>query len=301
VCPTTLALAEARYGGAITASLVGLRCRTSDRTSAAVRGVDALAALVGGRLGREPRLIGEPGQARAARFAEDLRDSRGCLLEAGGQVDDALAAGAVPVLLAPECSVALTTLAAARRHRPQARVLWLDAHGDFNTPATTPSAYLGGMALAGACGRWDPGLGAAPLAAEHVVLAGVRALDAGEREALGASAATVIGASPVETLVAVKNALDGAAVYVHLDLDVLDPDASGPLGRAQFPAPDGLAPEKLYDLFEAVVADCELVGVEVTGFEAPHDELERQAAASTAVRVLEPLLDAIPEEAHVGP
>ena len=277
----------------MTASLVGLRCRTSDRTSAAVRGVDALAPLVGELLGCDARLVGEPGQARVARFEEDLRGSRGCLLEAGGQVDDALAAGTAPVLLASECSVALTTLAAARDHRPQASVLWLDAHGDFNTPATTPSGYLGGMALAGACGSWDPGLGAAPFPAEHVVLAGVRELDAGEREALEASAAAVIGASPVETLVAVKNALAGAPVYVHLDLDVLDPAASGPLGRAQFPVPDGLAPEKLYDLLEAVVADCEVVGVEVTGFEAPDDELERHAAASIAVHVLEPLLDAV--------
>ena len=277
----------------MSASLIGLCCRTSDRTPAAVRGVHALAPLVGERLGCEPRLIGEPGPASAAQFDEDLRGSRGCLLEAGGQVDDALAARAAPVLLAPECSVALTTLAAARAHRPQARVLWLDAHGDFNTPETTPSGYLGGMALAGACGRWDPGLGAAPVPAEDVVLAGVRALDAAEREALEASAAAVIGASPVETLVAVKNALDGAPVYVHLDLDVLDPGTSGPLGRAQFPAPDGLAPEKLYDLLEAVVADCEVVGVEVTGFEAPDDELERHAAASIAVHVLEPLLDAL--------
>ena len=78
---------------------------------------------------------------------------------------------------------------------------------------------------------------------------------------------TVIGASPVETLVAVKNALDGAPVYVHLDLDVLDPE----IFPARFPAPGGFAPEKLFDLLEAVVDDCELVGVEVTSFEAPDD------------------------------
>ena len=273
-------------------SLVGLRCRTSDRTAAAARGVEELAPLVGKRLGREPRLIGEPGDARPAGYAADLRESRGCLLEAGGQVDDALSGGNVPVLMAPECSIALTTLPAVAQHRPEASVLWLDAHGDFNTPETTPSGYLGGMALAGACGHWDAGLGRQPVPAEHVVLAGVRELDAGERETLEQSDVTVIGASPVETLVAVKNALGGAPVYVHLDLDVLDPGAF----PAQFPAPGGLAPEKLYDLLEAVAGDCELVGAEITGFEAPADELERQAAASTAVHVLEPLLEAVPEQ-----
>ena len=65
----------------------------------------------------------------------------------------------MPVVLAPECSVALTTVPTALRHRPEAKVLWLDAHGDFNTPETRPSGYLGGMSLAGACGRWDAGLG----------------------------------------------------------------------------------------------------------------------------------------------
>ena len=45
------------------------------------------------------------------------------------------------------------------RHVPDVRVLWLDAHGDFNTPETTPSGFLGGMCLAAACGRWDAGFG----------------------------------------------------------------------------------------------------------------------------------------------
>ena len=134
-------------------SLVGLLCRTSDRTAGAARGVEELAPLVGERLGVEARLIGTPGEARAAPFDEDLRDSHGCLLEAGGQVDDALSGGNVPVLLAGDCSIALTTLPTALRHRPEACVLWLDAHGDFNTPETTPSKFLGGMSLAGACGE----------------------------------------------------------------------------------------------------------------------------------------------------
>jgi arginase family enzyme len=279
----------------MSAALVALRCRTSDRTAAAGRGVDVLAPLIAKRLGRQERSIGAPEDPRDARYEEDLRDSRGCLLEAGGQVDDALAAGDLPVLLAGDCSVGLTTLAAVLRHRADARVLWLDAHGDFNTPETTSSGYLGGMALAGACGRWDAGLVDQKVPAERVTLAGVRDLEAAERAALERSAVTVIGASPVETLVAVKNALDGAPVYVHLDLDVLDPDDF----PAQFPAPGGLRPDKLFDLLEAVLADCELVGVEITAFPAPEDDLERQEAASVALRVIEPLLEAIPEEARV--
>jgi arginase family enzyme len=272
----------------MSATLVAMPCRTSDRTPRAAVGVETLAPLLAKRLGREPRVVGSPGEARPAGYEQDLRESRGCILEAGGQVDDALTAGTVPVLLAGDCTICLTTLPTVLRHRPEAKVLWLDAHGDFNTPGTSPSGFLGGMCLAGACGEWESGVGE-PIPAGRVVLAGVRDLDGEERVLLERSGATVIGASVVETLVAVKNALDGAPVYIHLDLDVLDPEDF----PAQFPAPGGLHPDKLFDLVESVVEECELVGVEVTAFEAPEDAEERQEAAATAAHVLGPLLDAI--------
>jgi arginase len=273
-------------------SLVSLVCRTADRTPGGVRGAQTLAPLIGKRLGVEPRTIGTPGEPLENGYEQDLRDSRGCLLEAGGQVDDALSGGRVPVIAAADCSIAVTTLPAALRHRPDARVLWLDAHGDYNTPDSSGSGYLGGMCLAGACGEWDAGLGET-IEAERLVLAGVRDLDGGERELLERSEATVIGASVVETLVAVKNALDGAPVFIHLDLDVLDPEEF----PAAVPAPGGLSSDKLYDLMEAVADDSELVGVEVTAFEAPDDADELADAAETAMRVLDPLLDRIAADA----
>jgi len=278
----------------MSAAVVGLLCRTSDRTAGGARGVETLAPLVGKRLGREPRLIGTPGEPRQARFEEDLRDSRGCLLEAGGQVEDALTGANTPVVLAGDCSVCMTTLPAALRERPEAKVLWLDAHGDFNTPETTPSGFLGGMALAGACGQWETGL-ADPISPGSVVLAGVRDLDPDERALLERSDATVIGASVLETLVAVKNALDGAPVYVHLDVDVLDPEGA----PVQDAVPGGLAADKLYDVLEAVVEDSELVGFEVTAFDMPDDADERDRAADLVMHVIEPLLAAVPEGAHV--
>jgi arginase family enzyme len=273
-------------------SVVALLCRTADRSPGGVRGAQTLAPLIGKRLGVEPRTIGSPAEPRSTRYEEDLRDSRGCLLEAGGQIDDALSGGRVPVLAAADCSISVTTLPVALRHRPDAKVLWLDAHGDYNTPDTTGSGYLGGMCLAGACGEWDPGLGDA-IDPERLVLAGVRDLDGGERELLERSAATVIGASVVETLVAVKNALDGAPVFIHLDLDVLDPEEF----PAAVPAPGGLSSDKLYDLMEAVAEDSELVGIEVTAFEAPSDPDELADAAETAMRVLDPVLDRIAADA----
>jgi arginase len=263
----------------MTVSLVALCCRTADRTPGAVRGAQTLAPLIGKRLGVEPRTIGTPADPRESGYEEDLRESRGCLLEAGGQVEDALSGGRVPVIAAADCSIAVTTLPAALRH--------------YNTPDTSGSGYLGGMCLAAASGEWDAGLGDT-IPADRVVMAGVRDLDSGERELLERSDATVIGASVVETLVAVKNALDGAPVFIHLDLDVLDPEEF----PAAFPAAGGLSSDKLYDLMEAVAEDSELVGLEVTAFEAPDDPDELADAAETAMRVLDPVLDRIAADAQ---
>jgi arginase family enzyme len=266
--------------GALTPAVVGLRCRTTDRSPGSLGGVEALTPLLAERLGVQARMIGSRGEPASQEWEDDLATSRGCLLEAGGQVDDALAAGRPPILVAGQCAVALTTLPAVARHRPDARVLWLDAHGDFNTPDTTPSGFLGGMCLAGACGRWDAALDDPAFPAERLVLCGIRALDPGESEALERSPATVIGAA-LETLVYLQNALDGRPTYVHLDLDVLDPAVM----PAEHPADGGLAAEKLYDLLDAVADTCEVVGLEITCLEDP----DRAELVADTIR---PLLDA---------
>ena len=95
--------------------VVGLLCRTSERGPEAAQGTRELAQLFGARI------IGSPGEPRAFGWQEDLRDGRGCLLEAGGQVDDTFVAGRAPILLAGECSVAVATLPVVVRHHPDVR------------------------------------------------------------------------------------------------------------------------------------------------------------------------------------
>lgn len=274
--------------GAITraeqATVVAMRCRTAERAVAAAPGVELLAGAIARQIGAQPRLVGSPETPRKQSYPDDLADSRGCLLEAGGQVEDALNAGALPVLVAADAAVALTTLPTVARMRSDARVLWLDAHAAFHTPDTTPSSYLGGMALAGACGLWDTGFDG-HIAGERVVLCGVRELEDGEREGLRAAGLTVIGSS-LETLVFMQNALDDAPVYVHLDVDVLDPKVV-PLTHA-VRAPGGFDDGKLLDLLEALVESREVLGVEVVGFEAAADDGAR--AAELVAATLEPLL-----------
>jgi arginase len=284
----------------MTISLVVLRCRTSDRTDGAGRGAEALGRSLGERLGMEPRIVGSAGNARPTDWSDDLRESRGCILEAGGQVDDALVRGAFPVLLASDCSICLTTLAAVARHEPDARFLWLDAHGDFNTPDTTPSGFLGGMCLAAACGRWEadeymfpaPTSGRrsdeelalrarypAPIDPARVVMAGVRDLDSGERAELDFAG---IGTLPAGE---VAERLRGERVYVHLDLDVLDPDVL----PSQFPAPGGLSASGLQELLGELAAGATIVGLEVTAFEEPDD-----GRVELVADIVSPVLEAVP-------
>jgi arginase family enzyme len=228
------------------------------------RGAAELAALLGAPA------VGEPAAGREAGWEEDLRDGRGPLREAAALVDEALAAGERPLLLAPDCAVALATVPALLRVHPGAWVLWLDAHGDANTPATTESGYLGGMALSGALGWWDAGVGDGPaLDPARVVLGGVRDLDAPEADLLAGVGRLEEGASVP----------DGAPVLLHVDLDVLDPA----LLAVRFPAPGGWSFERLREVLADVAARCDVVGAEVTSH-AP--------GRATAVReALAPLLD----------
>ena len=168
------------------------------------------------------------------------------------QVAARVAASTEPVLVASgDCTTALATVAGLQRRGLAPGVIWIDAHGDFNTPRTTRSGYLGGMALAMLTGRAGASLRAAiglhALADERCLLAGARDLDPAERALLAASA--------VRQLPDVRALRDAALPappwYVHLDLDVVDPAELPPL---RFPAPDGPSVSALADALAALAA-----------------------------------------------
>jgi arginase family enzyme len=261
-------------------AVIALACRTSDRHPRGSAGAEALARELASRMGTQARTIGAPGEAREQSWEDDLRDSHGCLLEAGGQLDDALGGGRYPVLTASDCSICLTTLPVLARRHPGAWVLWLDAHGDFNTPDTTMSGFLGGMCLAGACGVWRTGL-EGEFDPAHVVMCVVRDVDPGERVLLETR-----GVGLVERPSQLAGVLAGREVFVHLDLDVLDPGVL----PATFPAPGGLSDGGLRTLLAEVAASAELVGAEITSMIAP----ERARRVAT---IVEPLLPARTAEA----
>ncbi|MGZ6697053.1 MAG: arginase family protein [Solirubrobacteraceae bacterium] len=254
----------------------GLLCRTSDRATGTAEGSRALADAIAERMGVPARHVGEPAAPADTDWTEDLRENRGCILEAGGQLEDALAHGRFPVLTASDCTICLTTLPVLARLRPDAWVLWLDAHPDFNAPDTTASGFLGGMCLSAACGVWDAGLGdEAPLNPARVVMCGVRDVDPGERVLLATS-----GVGLIERPGDLAAALAGLEVFVHLDLDVLDPTAMPGL---HWPVDGGLSDGGLRTLLAEVADAASIVGVEICNLPAP-------ALARRVATIAEPLL-----------
>jgi arginase len=229
--------------------VVALVGRTSDRANGRAAGAQALARA----LSADARIVGEPEQPRSARYDEDLRDAR-TTLDAAAVV---VAAVRRPLLTATDCSICVATVPAVARRWPDAWLLWLDAHGDFNTPDTTPSGFLGGMCLAGAVGLWDTGFGVGP-GPERVVLVGGRDLDPAEEE-LMARHGVVRTDDPAAVLA-------GREVFVHLDVDILDPTV---MPGQLYPAPGGLDTTQLRDLLAAVAAQARIVGGEITCFSTP--------------------------------
>jgi arginase len=177
-----------------------------------------------------------------ARFLSEIRSTCERIAQ---RVGEAVGEGRVPIVLGGDHSIALGTLGglAAAAGGPGA-ALWIDAHGDLNTPQTTPSGNVHGMPLAAALGHGGAGFEseAWPLPAldpARTTLIGVRSLDDGERALLGEADLAVhtmseIDRRGIEPLVAdaLRRASGAAFVHVSLDMDALDPEVAPGVGTA---------------------------------------------------------------------
>jgi len=143
--------------------------------------------------------------------------------------------GSRPVVLSGDCTTALGTVAGLQRAGIDAGIVWFDAHGDVQTLETTASGYLGGLPLRQLVGYRPEliatGLGLRPVAEQRVLLAGARDLDPPEVTYLDSA---LISRAEVAGLDAA--AWPDGPLYVHLDLDVIDPSNVPGL---RYPAPGG--------------------------------------------------------------
>jgi arginase len=161
-----------------------------------------------------------------------------------GLVGAALDHDRIPIVLGGDHSIALGTLAGLASRRGPGAVLWFDAHGDLNTPETTPSGNVHGMPLAAALGRGGPGFDSPAwtlpaLQPERVAVIGARELDPGERALIAELELRVFTMSEldrrgIEAVVteALERAAGAAFVHVSLDMDGLDPDVAPGVGTA---------------------------------------------------------------------
>ena len=157
-------------------------------------------------------------------------------------VAEAAGRGATPLVLGGDHSVALGTLVGMAQTHGPGGVVWVDAHGDLNTPDTSPSGNVHGMVLAAALGLAGDGFrrDGWPLPAVDagkIALVGVRSLDDGERELLGRLDAKVFTMSEVDRIgvepcmrEALAHASGAAFLHVSLDMDVVDPDYAPGVG-----------------------------------------------------------------------
>ncbi|MEK6273967.1 MAG: arginase [Actinomycetota bacterium] len=178
------------------------------------------------------------GGSEKARFLDEILET---CARVGQEVEAARADGLFPLVLGGDHSIAIGTLSGLAVEGTGG-VLWIDAHGDLNTPDTTPSGNVHGMPLAAALGRCGTlfsanGLRLPAIDAARVALVGVRSLDPGEQalvRELGISVYTIsdLDRRGVEPVIdeALGRVSGGAFVHVSVDLDAVDPEFAPGVG-----------------------------------------------------------------------
>jgi len=221
-----------------------------------------------GNVYTEIRETADPGDPNA-RFLAQIRKT---CEQIADRVREAAERGLTPLVLGGDHSVAIGSIGGlASLHGPGA-VLWFDAHGDLNTPETTPSGNVHGMPLAAALGR----AGAAfeserwPLPSvdpERVALIGVRSLDPGEREVVKETGVAVYTIADVDrrgvepVLAEALERVSGAPfVHISVDLDVVDPDVAPGVGS---PVRGGFSYREAHLMMELVAESGLLTSLEL--------------------------------------
>ncbi|HEY1480768.1 MAG TPA: arginase family protein [Gaiellales bacterium] len=182
-------------------------------------------------------VLAELGASAAVRVA--VPDLEGAL---AGTAEAVARAEGLPLALLGECSLVPGFAAGAVRRHADACLVWIDAHGDLNTPGSSQTGFIGGMPFAVIVGWWGDeqraACGFAGLEEQRCALVGARDLDPGE--------ASMLAGSQIVSCDGVADALASlpadVPLIVHLDGDILDP---GVAPGVDVPAPDGWDVERL--------------------------------------------------------
>ncbi len=194
-----------------------------------------------------------------------------------------LAPDDIPMIVGGDCGADLAGVARAVAEHPDVCVVWFDAHADLNSPESSPSHAFGGMVLRTMLGDGEDVLVPDPaLAPERAVLVGTRDLDDAEVDYIEAAGVGRVPGSDAKALVAAVAATGAGSVYLHIDLDVLDPDAIAGVGA---PVPFGLTRDQVVGAIAALRDRFPIVGAAVTGF-MPSTPAAADDDLSTILRIL---------------
>jgi len=185
------------------------------------------------------------------------------LLRTREQVAEAAAADTV--VIGGDCSVTVAALAALPGGTDDLAVVWFDAHGDLHTPDTSPSGAFSGMALRAVLGDGEPQLALSPgLSRDRVVTVGMRNLDDAEVEVFDDLVhLSVEDLTRVDALADAVDATGARRVWVHIDVDVLDPAELSGVSSA---VPFGLSPAAVAASIRSLRERVPLAGATIAGF-----------------------------------
>jgi arginase len=206
-------------------------------------------------------------------------------------VAEAIRTGRLPIVLAGSCDVSKGILSAFDHSR--CGVVWIDAHADFNTPETTRTGFFPGMSLAvlaGHCYReyWAQLGNNVAVPEDATMLLGVRDVDPWEQERLDRSALQIVAWRDGRPQGDVETALDVLAgrvreVYLHLDMDALDPSLAP--GIVDDPVAGGMTLGDLDGVIRGIAERFRLRAVALTAFNPARDV--GGTTLRSAVRVIE--------------
>lgn len=221
------------------------------------------------------------------------------------RVAAAAEAGRLPVVLSGNCNTAAVGTLSGISSAGAAGVVWFDAHGDLNTPDTSPSGFFDGMAISVAMGRaWRPLTasvpGFKPLDDRNLIHVGARDFDPAELAAIESSSMTRVQVEDLRrsgaggAIGAIGPALQEIAerveqIYLHIDLDVLDPSE---LTANCFAVPGGLKVEEMEDVVRTTARRLRIAGVGITAYDPDQDPDGR--AIGFAQRLLAAVTDPSP-------
>ena len=191
--------------------------------------------------------------------------------ELAGVVADIAQAGNLPVVLGGDHSLAMGTIAGLDRAGKRVGVIWIDAHGDINTPETSPSGNVHGMPFAvalGLAGDPFPASLRGTTDGKHAVLMAIRDIDPGEKDNIKKAGVTAITMADIDRsgmADAMKRAITVAGqapggIHVSLDMDALDPDEAPGVGT---PVRGGLSYREAQLAMEMLAASGKLRSIEV--------------------------------------